>query len=133
MNEYLDKYLVNMYLCNWKYVGEGFEYEVVWVLGVDMGVGDFDVVFKVNWFCNDLGMDLILMGVMFVVVMEFYECEVVGDVDVEMLFWFGSVEVLVWMIEVIGYCEGFGDKLVEGFKCFGEILGYLEVFMGVKG
>lgn len=128
-----DKYMVNMHPRNWKEAGEGPEYETVWALGADVGVGDLDAVLKANWLCNDLGMDPISMGATLAAAMELYEKGVIGDNRVEMPLTFGSSEALIRMTEATAYREGFGDELAEGAKRMGESLAHPEVFMGSKG
>ena len=128
-----DKYLVNMHPRNWKMAGEGPEYENVWSLGADCGVGDLDAVIKANWLCNDLGLDPISMGATLAAAMELYERGVITDDQVELPLRFGSAEALVRMVEATGYREGFGDELAEGSKRMGEKFAHPEVFMGVKG
>ncbi len=128
-----DKYLVNTHPRNWRAAGEGPEYETVWALGADTGVGDLDAVLKANWLCNDLGMDPISMGATLAAAMELYERGVIGDDQVEMPLRFGSAEAVVRMVEATAYREGFGDELAEGSRRMGEKFEHLEVFMGSKG
>jgi aldehyde:ferredoxin oxidoreductase len=42
--------------------GEGPEYETVYSLGSDVGVGDLAALTKANYLCNELGLDTISMG-----------------------------------------------------------------------
>ncbi|NIQ06296.1 MAG: aldehyde ferredoxin oxidoreductase, partial [Candidatus Korarchaeota archaeon] len=42
--------------------GEGPEYETLWSLGADTGVGDLNAVAAANWLCNKYGLDTISTG-----------------------------------------------------------------------
>src|SRR5665647_1769100 len=42
--------------------GEGPEYESIWALGGDCGVGDLTAIVQANYACNRAGMDTITMG-----------------------------------------------------------------------
>ena len=128
-----DKYMVNAHPRNWRTAGEGPEYETVWALGADVGVGDLDAVLKANWLCNDLGMDPISMGATLAAAMELYENGVITDEQVELPLRFGSSEALVRMTEATAYREGFGDMLAEGSQRMGVRFQHPEVFMGSKG
>ncbi|MCS7167517.1 MAG: aldehyde ferredoxin oxidoreductase family protein [Gemmatales bacterium] len=131
--EAADKYLVNTHPRNWRYAGEGPEYEAAWALGADTGVGDLDAVIKANWLCNDLGMDPISMGATLAAAMELYERGVLNDSITGIPLRFGSAEALIRMVEATAYREGFGHELAEGAKRMSEKFGHPEVFMGVKG
>jgi aldehyde:ferredoxin oxidoreductase len=46
------------------------EYETSWALGANCGIGDLDVVGKLTWLCNDIGIDTIEAGVVIGVAMD---------------------------------------------------------------
>lgn len=46
------------------------EYETTWALGANCGIDDLDVIGKLTWMCNDLGMDTIEAGATIAVAME---------------------------------------------------------------
>ena len=46
------------------------EYETTWALGANCGIGDLDVVGKLTWLCNDIGLDTIECGDVIAVAME---------------------------------------------------------------
>ncbi len=134
------KYLVNTHPRNWKMHGEGPEYENLWSLGADCGVGDMDAIIKANWMCNDLGMDPISCGSTIAAAMELYERGIIkddelppGGGDIPIPLRFGNGEALVRLTEAIAYREGIGDKLAEGSKRLGAMYDHPEVHMGSKG
>ena len=53
--------------------GEGPEYESIWALGADCGVGDLTAIVQANYACNRAGMDTITMGVTIACAMELTE------------------------------------------------------------
>jgi len=46
------------------------EYETIWALGANCGIDDLDVIGKLAWICNDLGIDTIEAGCALAVAME---------------------------------------------------------------
>ncbi len=46
------------------------EYETTWAFGANCGIDDLDVIGKLTWMCNDLGMDTIEAGATIAVAME---------------------------------------------------------------
>jgi len=46
------------------------EYETTWAFGANCGIDDLDVIGKLTWMCNDLGMDTIEAGTTIAVAME---------------------------------------------------------------
>ena len=46
------------------------EYETTWALGANCGIDDLDVIGKLTWLCNDLGIDTIEAGDVIAVAME---------------------------------------------------------------
>ena len=127
------KFMVTTHPRNWRYAGEGPEYENIWALGADCGVNDLDAVIKANFLCNDLGMDPISMGGTLAAAMDMYQRGYITIEQTGMPLNFGSPEALVAMVEKTGYREGFGNELAEGAKRMCEKFGHPELFMGVKG
>lgn len=61
-NEYYDK--------DGKYVTSGFEYETVALCGTNCYISDFDMIAKMDRFCDDIGLDTIDFGAAIAVAME---------------------------------------------------------------
>jgi len=53
--------------------GEGPQYESIWALGADCGVGDLGAIVEANQACNRLGLDTITMGATIACAMELAE------------------------------------------------------------
>ena len=128
-----DKYMVTTHARNWRIKVEGPEFESIFAMGADCGVGDLDALIKANWLCNDLGMDSISFGGTLAAAMELYQKGVVTKKQTGMPLEFGSGDVLVAMAEKTAYREGFGDELAEGGMRLTEKFGQPDLFMGVKG
>lgn len=53
-----------------KYVSSGVEYETIWALGANCDNGDIDAIARMDYLCDDIGVDTIEMGGTFGVAME---------------------------------------------------------------
>ncbi|MCD6244214.1 MAG: aldehyde ferredoxin oxidoreductase family protein [Candidatus Korarchaeota archaeon] len=114
--------------------GDGPEYETVWALGANAGVGDLDAVTKSNFLCNELGMDTIETGNAIAVAMELYEKgkipkEVLDGVELN----FGNAGALVEMTWRAAYRSGIGDDISLGGYRLAKKYGMPEISMQVRG
>jgi len=96
------------------------EYETTWALGANCGIGDLDVVGKLTWLCNDIGLDTIEAGGAIAVAMEAGLAE------------FGDGEKAVEMLEEIRKGSPLGHILGNGAATTGKAFGVVRV-PGVKG
>ncbi|KJS84392.1 MAG: aldehyde:ferredoxin oxidoreductase [Peptococcaceae bacterium BICA1-8] len=53
-----------------KYLTAGFEYETIWAFGANCMIDDIDAIAKLDYLCDDIGIDTIEMGVTMGVAME---------------------------------------------------------------
>ena len=77
--------------------GEGPEYETVYALGSNCGVGDLAALTKANYICNEMGMDTISMGATLACAMEMYEKGILSESQIGRPLHFGDAEGLVEM------------------------------------
>jgi len=112
--------------------GEGPEYESIWALGADVGVGDLSAATKANYICNELGMDTITAGGTIACAMELFEQGAITEEQAGCRLNFGNADALVDLMTDIGYRRGFGDVLAEGSARVAQKFGRPELFMGVK-
>ena len=112
--------------------GEGPEYETIFGLGTDCGVGDLAAVIKANYLCNELGMDTIEAGATIATAMELAERGYVPEKDIGFPLAFGDAEALLRLTEDMAYRRGFGDLLAEGGYRLAERYGHPELFIGSK-
>ncbi len=108
--------------------GEGPEYETVYALGSNLGIGDFEAVIEANYQCNRLGMDTISLGGTLACAMEMGER---GLLETELRF--GRADLLRATIDNIAYRRGFGDALANGSRRLAQKYGAPDVAIQVKG
>jgi aldehyde:ferredoxin oxidoreductase len=108
--------------------GEGPEYESLWALGIDCGIGDLEAVTEANYLCNELGVDTISMGATIACAMELTER---GNMDARLRF--GDASALEPAIRTTAYRKGIGDELAEGSLRFARIHDAADYSMTVKG
>ncbi len=113
--------------------GEGPEYETVYSLGSDVGVGDLAALTKANYLCNELGLDTISMGSAIACAMELYEKGHLSAGDIGFPLEWGDGEALVKLTQQTGMREGFGDILAEGSLRMATRYGNPELAMVSKG
>ena len=139
--EYLrDNYLVKEVACSgcsiacehWAKVKEGkykgamigVDYEPLFALGSNCGIGTLPPIVKLIQMCDELGMDAMSAGVVISWAMECYERGILTKEDFGGLEPnFGNDEAAVALLEKIASREGIGDLLAEGVKRASEKVG----------
>jgi aldehyde:ferredoxin oxidoreductase len=113
--------------------GEGPEYETMVMIGPDCDVYDLEAITRVNYLCNELGMDTISFGGTVACAMELFQRGVLRSKDTEGLdLRFGRSEILEELARCIAFRQGIGDRLAEGsFRLAGSFL-HPEWAMTVK-
>ncbi len=108
-----------------KYHGEldGVEYETLFALGSNCGVGNIEAVAKANELCDLYGIDTISTGGVIGFVMDLYENGVLSKEDIGIDARFGNEDALIELVEKIARREGIGDMMAEGVKRMAEKLG----------
>ncbi len=114
------------------------EYETLFSLGSMVENWDPAVMLKVNYLCDQLGLDTISMGVTLAFAMECYEKGILtaqhtGGRPIR----FGDGALIQEMIEATAKRQGFGDLLAEGSFRMAEKLGkqteeYLHCFKKIE-
>ncbi len=113
--------------------GEGPEYETVYALGSNCGVGDLAAVAKANYICNEMGMDTITMGATIACAMEMYEKGIINESVIGRPLRFGDAEGLVDLCRKTGLREDFGDELALGSMRLAEKYHHPELAVVSKG
>lgn len=95
----------------------GPEYETVAMLGSNLLVDDLEAVCKANELCNRYGIDTISTGAAISFALEANDkgllpAELKGDADLQ----WGSAQVLIEMVKMIGERRGLGKLLGEGTR-----------------
>jgi aldehyde:ferredoxin oxidoreductase len=96
------------------------EFETIGMMGSNLGIGDLDVVARLNRLCNDYGLDTIEMGVTLGVVME------------SGMIAFGDSEGAIRLLEEVGKGTVLGRLLGAGALITGKTLGVRRIPV-VKG
>ncbi len=107
---------------------QGPEYESLWALGPDCGVGDLGAVVEANHACNRLGLDTMTMGATIACAMELAEEGVLRGGPR-----FGDAAALRELISATAYRRDLGDELAEGSRRLAVRYGRPELAMQVKG
>jgi len=113
--------------------GEGPEYETVYALGSNCGVGNLAAVTKANYICNEMGMDTITMGATIACAMEMYERGIIKESVIGRPLPFGDAEGLVDMCRKTALREGFGNELALGSMRLAEKYHHPELAIVSKG
>jgi len=100
------------------------EFESLYALGSQCGVGDFPAINRAVDLCDRLGMDTISAGVTIGWAMECYEKGILSDKDTDGLqLTFGNSEAQLEAIKRTAHQKGFGALLAQGVKSASEIVG----------
>lgn len=99
------------------------EYEPLWAIGPNCGVGNLDAILKGMDLSNYYGVDAISIGGIVSFAMDLYEHGIISKDDVGLELNFGNHEGMLEMIKRISTREGFGDTLAEGVKIAAEKIG----------
>ncbi|OPX83863.1 MAG: putative oxidoreductase YdhV [Pelotomaculum sp. PtaB.Bin104] len=109
-------------------VTAGPEYESIWALGPECGIGELEVIAEANYLCNLLGLDSISTGVTIGCAMELAEKGLLPAGPK-----FGNAAGLTKLIRQIAYRDDIGDLLAEGSRRVAEKCGAGQYAMQVKG
>lgn len=115
---------------------EGPEYETVYAIGSQTGVGDLDTVIAADRLCDEFGVDSMSAGVTIGFAMELFERGFLSPEDTDgMDLSFGNHESVLELLQKMALREGFGDVLADGVRAAAERLGSETAFyaMHVKG
>lgn len=113
--------------------GEGPEYETIYALGSDCGVGDLAALTKANYICNEMGLDTITMGATIACAMEMFEKGILDEAAVGRSLRFGDGEAVVALCTKTAMREGFGDDLALGSLGLARKYGHPELAIVSKG
>ncbi|UCF72135.1 MAG: aldehyde ferredoxin oxidoreductase C-terminal domain-containing protein, partial [Deltaproteobacteria bacterium] len=103
-----------------KYVTSSLEYETIWAMGGMTGVDDLDTIARLDYLCDDMGVDTMSTGVAVAVAMDGGYKE------------FGDREAAIDMVEDIGKGTEFGKILGNGPAAIGKHFNHTRVPV-VKG
>jgi aldehyde:ferredoxin oxidoreductase len=99
------------------------EYEPLWAMGPNCGVGALDAILKGMDLSNYYGVDAISIGGIISFAMDLYKNGIVNKETAGLELNFGNPETMVEMIKRVSIREGFGDILAEGVKLAADRIG----------
>ena len=100
------------------------EFETIYSLGSECGIGHFPAIAKANDLCDRLGVDTISTGVTIGWAMECFEKGILTKKNTGGLeLTFGNHKAQLEVIKKMAYREGIGDLLAEGVKRASEKVG----------
>jgi len=102
------------------YVSKWPEYETVWAWGPNCGISDLDVIARIDYMCDDYGLDTIETGTAMAVAMEGGVLE------------FGDGQGATDLLSEVGKMSPMGRILGSGTKAVGQVFGVKRVPV-VKG
>jgi aldehyde:ferredoxin oxidoreductase len=111
-NEYVDK--------QGRYMTASLEYETIWSMGGMTGITDLDTIAKLDFLCDDIGLDTMSTGVAVAVAMDAGKAK------------FGDGEAAIRMVEEVAKGTEFGRVLGNGPAAVGKYLKHQRVPV-VKG
>lgn len=114
---------------------EGPEYETIFALGSNCAIGKRETIIRLNWLCDEFGLDTISVGGVVGFVMEMFERGILGAKDLDGIepYW-GSSEAAIALVEKMTSGEGCGKWLAQGVAAITEQYPAARQFsMHVKG
>lgn len=105
-------------------LAEGPEFETMYSLGGTTGVDNIDAIIAADRLSDELGLDTISAGATIAFAMELFEKGIISKEDTDGIdLKFGNHKVMVDMLRLMAYREGFGDVLSDGSKIAAERIG----------
>jgi aldehyde:ferredoxin oxidoreductase len=100
---------------------EGPEYETIYALGSNCAIGDREAIIRLNWWCDEYGMDTISVGGVVGFVMEMYEKGIISAEELDGIVptW-GDAEAAIALVEKMARVEGCGEWLAQGVAAIAE-------------
>ncbi len=99
------------------------EYESLGLLGGNTGISDPQAVLKLNYMCDELGLDTISAGSTIGFVMELFEEGVLTEEDYNFKTSFGDYGLAVWLLRMMAHREGIGEIFADGVRKAAERIG----------
>ncbi len=114
---------------------EGPEYESIYALGSNCAIGKRETIIKLNWLCDEYGMDTISVGGVIGFVMEMFERGIVGTDELDGIEpTFGNAGAAIALVEKMAKVDGCGEWLAQGVAAIAERYPEARSFaMHVKG
>ena len=112
--------------------GEGPEYRSIALIGASCGIDNINAIAKINYLCDEMGIDTLSFGSAIACAMELTEKKIISKKETGVNLKFGNAEAVVELVEKVVKREGFGEILAEGGYQLASKYNHPEYFMGVK-
>jgi aldehyde:ferredoxin oxidoreductase len=99
------------------------EYESMGMLGPNCGISDLQTLLKMNYACDDLGLDTISLGVVIGFAMEAFEKGILTEDDIGFPIPFGDGEAAIKLLKMIAHKDGIGKVLSQGVRAASKDIG----------
>jgi aldehyde:ferredoxin oxidoreductase len=94
---------------------EGPEYESIYALGSNCAISSRETIIKLNWWCDEYGLDTISVGGVIGFVMELFERGIVSAAELDGIEpTFGNADAALALVEKMAKVEGCGEWLAQG-------------------
>ena len=114
---------------------EGPEYETIFALGSNCDIGSRETIIKLNWYCDEYGLDTISTGGVIGFVMEMFQRGIISAAELDGIepHW-GDAEAALELARKIATVEGCGEWMGQGVAAVAEMYPAAKPFaMHVKG
>ena len=88
--------------------GEGPEYRSIALIGASCGIDNINAIAKINYLCDEMGIDALSYGSAIACAMELTEKKIISKKETGVNLKFGNAEAVVEMVEKVVKREGFG-------------------------
>jgi aldehyde:ferredoxin oxidoreductase len=114
---------------------EGPEYETIFAFGPHCAIGSREAIIRLNWTCDEYGLDTISAGGVIGFVMEAFERGIIPSSDLDGIApRFGDVDAALALMDKMARVEGCGEWLAQGVAAIAEQYPATKPFaMHVKG
>jgi aldehyde:ferredoxin oxidoreductase len=114
---------------------EGPEYETTFAMGPNCAIGEREAIIRLNWWCDEYGLDTISAGGVVGLMMEMFERGLIKSSELDGIQpRFGDVGAALALVEKMARVEGCGEWLAQGVASIAGRFPEAEPFaMHVKG
>ncbi|MCK5257547.1 MAG: aldehyde ferredoxin oxidoreductase family protein, partial [Deltaproteobacteria bacterium] len=112
--------------------GEGPEYRSIALIGASCGIDNINAIAKINYLCDEMGIDALSFGSAIACAMELTEKKIISKKETGTNLHFGNAEAVLELVEKVANRQGFGDLLAEGGYQLATKYNHPEYFIGVK-
>jgi aldehyde:ferredoxin oxidoreductase len=100
---------------------EGPEYETIYALGSNCAIGNRETIIRLNWYCDEYGMDTISTGATVAFVMELFQRSIISAAELDGIEpnW-GDGHAALALVEKMARVEGCGEWLAQGVAAIAD-------------